>query len=75
MNEFKDKIVKELSLNHNIPKVIIEHIVNSEFKFVKHIIEKGDYHSVRLDYLGLFGVTPGRLYKIYGEYAKNNTIT
>lgn len=65
MNEFKVKIIRELSLNNNIPKVIIEQIIDSEFRFLRHIIEKGDFHSVRMEGLGIFGVKPGRLYKLH----------
>ena len=59
-----DKIIEELSIKYNLPRPIIEKIVRDQFKFTASIIAEGDFKPVRLPYLGVFGVRPGRLDKL-----------
>jgi hypothetical protein len=39
-----------------------EKIVSSQFDFIKYVIQRGDFETVRLPYLGKFEVSPKRLY-------------
>lgn len=50
------KIAKELGLEPSLVKKICE----SQFEFTKEVIQSGDDKPVRLQYLGLFQVKPGR---------------
>lgn len=54
------KIINQLAEKYNVPQSTVEAIVRSQFKFVKLIIEKGECESIRLKYLGIFGVTRWR---------------
>lgn len=55
-----NKLIKEIAEKHNVPQALVEAIIKSQFKFVKQIIEKGECESIRLKYLGIFGVTKYR---------------
>ena len=59
-----DKIIEELSIKYNLPKPIIEKVVRDQFKFTAEVIAKGEFRPMRLPYLGVFGVKPGRLEKL-----------
>lgn len=64
MNTCKKDIIREIALLNNINRSIVEELVDYQFKFVARVMAKGEYESVRLHYLGLFGVTPGRVDKM-----------
>ena len=56
------KVIDILASKHKeLPRVTIETIVNSQFQFVRSIMKQGDFKSIRLRYLGIFGVKKGRL--------------
>lgn len=54
------QIYKELAEKFKLPVEVIEKITDSQFEFLKHVISKGEDEQVRLQYLGLFMVKPGR---------------
>lgn len=54
------KIYKELAEEFDLPVTIIEKICDSQFEFVKQTMMSGKDEQVRLQYLGLFKVNPGR---------------
>ena len=56
-----DKIVKELAKKYKLTVFEVEQIVKSQFRFIKNVIEDGDFKSVRLKHLGLFTVKKNRL--------------
>ena len=56
-----EKIIKTLAKKYNLSEFEIEHIVKTQFRFVKGVIEEGDFKSVRLKHLGLFTVKKNRL--------------
>lgn len=56
-----EKIIKTLAEKYNLSEFEIEHIVKTQFRFVKGVIEEGDFKSVRLKHLGLFTVKKNRL--------------
>tara|TARA_B110000902_G_scaffold146091_1_gene168535 strand:- start:175 stop:402 length:228 start_codon:yes stop_codon:yes gene_type:complete len=56
-----EKIIKTLAKKYNLSEFEIEHIVKTQFRFVKSVIEEGDFKSVRLKHLGLFTVKKNRL--------------
>lgn len=61
------KVIEKLKPSYpELSKVTIEAIVDSQFKFVRHIMKQGEFKSIRLRYLGIFGVKKGRL-----DYFKN----
>ena len=59
-----DKIIEELCIKYNLPRPIIEKIVRDQFKFTASVMAEGEFRPVRLPYLGVFGVKPGRLEKL-----------
>lgn len=52
------KIVRDLAEKYNLRIVDVEAIINSQFKFIYKVMREGNMESVRVKYLGLFGVTP-----------------
>jgi predicted SprT family Zn-dependent metalloprotease len=56
----KDIIIHEIWLETRIPKIIIEEIIMSQFKFLKHKAMP-EYKTVWLQYLGTFGIRGKRL--------------
>jgi len=48
----------------NLQEHVIEHIVRSEFEFVKNTMSKREFTSVRLHRLGVFGLSEKRKQKI-----------
>ena len=56
MKEFYKEKAEELGLSVDE----VEKACRSQFKFVRSVMEKGDDDSVRLQYLGLLRVRPGR---------------
>ena len=61
---FQSGIIKQLSNKHDLPEEKIEEAVYHQFKFVKKIMKKGDFESVRLRRFGKFHVNPKRLEKL-----------
>jgi len=59
-----DKIIEEISIKYNLPRLTVEKIVKDQFRYTASIMAKGDFTPVRLPYLGVFGVKPGRLEKL-----------
>ena len=54
------KIIQEIANKYNVPQTLVEAIIKSQFKFVRQTIKKGECESIRLKYLGIFGVTKYR---------------
>lgn len=63
-----DKVVKLLADKYNLSEDIVEKVIRSEFGFVANTMSEGKYKSVRLHYLGIWGVKPKRLEQLQ----KNN---
>ena len=59
-----DKIIEELCIKYNLPRSIIDKIVRDQFKYTAAVMASGSFRPVRLPYLGVFGVKPGRLEKL-----------
>ena len=59
-----EKIIKELAKEYDLPTVVIESIIRSEFKFVKDCMETDECVKIRLHHFGVFKVKPKRLYII-----------
>ena len=57
----KREIIHYLASKYNLPLGKIEEIVDSQFKFVKNVMIKGDFDSIRLPYFGKFSVNPNRV--------------
>ncbi len=58
---FQSGIIKELSNKYDIPEEDVETAVYHQFKFIKKIMKKGDFESVRLRRFGKFHVKKNRL--------------
>ena len=51
---------KDIAKEFNLPVEIVRKICESQFEFTKDMIQTGDDLPIRLQYLGLFEVKPGR---------------
>lgn len=54
------ELYKQLAEEFGLPIEVIEKVTDSQFEFLKHVISSGKDEQVRLQYLGLFEVKPGR---------------
>jgi nucleoid DNA-binding protein len=54
------KIYQKLAEEFRLPYEEIRKICESQFEFTKNTIQSGEDAQVRLQYLGLFQVKPGR---------------
>lgn len=55
------KLIKQAAKEHNLSEIKTELIVLSQFKFVRNVMEEGDYKSIRLMHLGKFVASPKRI--------------
>lgn len=53
-------LYKKLAIKFQMSPADIERICDSQFEFTKEIMSNGDDEPIRLQYLGLFSVKPGR---------------
>lgn len=56
-----EEVVKKLARKYGLSVFEIEHIIKTQFRFVKQTMEQGYFKSVRLKHLGLFIVKKNRL--------------
>ena len=56
-----DRIKTILADKYKLDQEVIERITRSQFEFVSTTIEQGEFQSIRLHHLGVFGVKPKRL--------------
>lgn len=57
VDSVEEKIMKEMSADMDIPYSLIrEVVINGQSAFTKHIMESGQYSSVRWPYFGTFKV-------------------
>tara|TARA_R110002153_G_scaffold60505_4_gene163956 strand:- start:1868 stop:2071 length:204 start_codon:yes stop_codon:yes gene_type:complete len=54
-------LIKQAAKEHNLSEIKTELIVLSQFKFVRNVMEEGDYKSIRLMHLGKFVASPKRI--------------
>lgn len=62
------KILTLLAIKYNLSEEVIERVIRSEFEFVRDTIEQGEFESVRLHHLGVFGVKKKRLEDLQKRY-------
>lgn len=53
-------LYRQLAREHNLLISEVKKIVETQFEFLADTIRKGDLEAVRLPFLGLFHVKPGR---------------
>lgn len=71
-NAVKEKLIKQLAEEYGAPVDEIRQIVESQFSFLRSVIEHGAFDSVRLPMFGRFYVNPYRLHKINITKVKKN---
>ncbi len=52
-----DELIEELAIKHNLSKDQVKVIVKSQFQFVRKVMAESKLRSVKLKYLGTFGVS------------------
>ncbi len=60
-NIIVEDFAEELSKQFNLPKNVIISICRSEFEYVNKVMEEGRFESIRLMYLGIFGISKYRM--------------
>ena len=60
-DRFLKKIISKVASDLGIPRLLVDHVFNYEMKYVRQIMDSGTNESVRLKYLGIFGVKAKRL--------------
>jgi nucleoid DNA-binding protein len=68
MIPIEEKIIQEIAKELGISQNLAQKIVKTQFEFVKHTMEKGEFETVRLPYFGKFTVKPYRLQKVNENY-------
>ena len=57
----KEELIYKLATKYNLPISKVEEIITFQFKFVKNIMKKGDFESIRLPYFGKFSAKKERI--------------
>ena len=68
-----DKIYRELAKKLGIPFEKVEKVCRTQWEFVMKTIEEGEKKSVRLKYLGIFGVKAKRQEYLDGNQKQEET--
>jgi hypothetical protein len=67
------KIIQNLSHKFKMPELVIEEIVQSQFKFLRDVVIKpGEHKSFRMTNLGIFTISPRKLKWIQNHNMKKN---
>ena len=61
MIKTKEELIYSLANKYNLPISKIEEIVTHQFKFIKQVMQKGDFESIRLPYFGKFSAKKERI--------------
>jgi hypothetical protein len=72
MSNISKEIDKDLSLRYNLPLSVVEAATISPYQFIRMIMKKGEFESVRVTHLGYFGVKPKRLEYMREKLAEIN---
>jgi len=57
----KKDLIYLLANRYDLPIEVVARVVTYQFKFVKEIMTKGDFETVRLPYFGKFSVNKNRV--------------
>ena len=57
----KEDLIYALATKYNLPISKIEEIVTYQFKFVKKVMQKGEFEAIRLPYFGKFSAKKERI--------------
>jgi len=61
---YQQQIINRLAEKHDLSSKKVRQAVMHQFRFVRKIMSKGDFESVRIRYLGKFHVNPKRVEKL-----------
>lgn len=61
---YQQRIINDLAKKHGLAPDKVRRAVMHQFRFVRKIMTKGDFESVRIRYFGKFHVNPKRLKKL-----------
>lgn len=64
----RDKIYQEIARDLGISKEKVKEVVKHQFRFVKKVMARGNYNSVRLPKFGIFNVDEDRLQRLQRHY-------
>jgi len=68
----KKDLIYSLANTYELPIDVVERIVTYQFKFVREIMTKGEFETIRLPYLGKFSVNKNRVKYITDLKNKND---
>lgn len=66
----QSNFIKELSIKHGLPEIVIRTIVRSQFRHVKSCIEQDTPKGVLLHSFGTFRIKRGRVQGLLKGYVK-----
>ena len=69
---YQQRIINKLAKKHGISPDKAREAVMHQFRFVRRIMTKGEFESVRLRYFGQFHVNPKRLEKLQEKNGNKN---
>lgn len=64
----REKIYKKIAREEGLATSEVKEIIRHQFKFVKKVMARGNYNSVRLPKFGIFNVKESRLKNIKEHY-------
>lgn len=63
-NKVKEELIAKIAEEYGYDKAEVRSIVDSQYSFLRKVVEHGAFDSVRLPYFGRFHVNPYRLHKL-----------
>jgi len=61
---YQQRIINKLAKKYDLAPDTVRRVVMHQFRFVRRIMTKGEFESIRLRYFGKFHVDPKRLEKL-----------
>lgn len=55
-HSIQNKLVREISKELNIDSEVVEKVIRSQWELIRATIKEGNFLSIRIKYLGLFGI-------------------
>ena len=68
------KLIKKTAQEHNISEIKAEIVILSQFKFIRNVMEEGEYKSIRLMHLGKFVASKKRVKQLEERRKKKDGI-
>ena len=71
-HQYQQGIINKLAEEYDLHKDEVREAVMHQFRFIRKVMKKGKYESVRLRYFGKFHVNQKRLEHVQNKYGKSS---